>query len=88
MESATDGPANPSSRVAVWFVLLEKAVERQCVLHLGGSQFQLVETLAERCAEIILTEFNVPWVRLTLNKKGAVRGATDVGVIIERGERT
>jgi dihydroneopterin aldolase len=32
-------------------------------------------------------EFGVRWVRVTLNKKGAVRGATDVGVIIERGER-
>jgi dihydroneopterin aldolase len=41
--------------------------------------------LAERCAEIIREEFGVRWVRLTLNKRGAVRGATDVGVIIERG---
>jgi len=43
--------------------------------------------LAEECARIIRAEFNVAWVKLTLNKKGAVRGATDVGVIIERGER-
>jgi dihydroneopterin aldolase len=64
-----------------------KAVAKRLIQFVGGSQFQLVETLAERCANIILTEFNVPWVRLTLNKKGAVRSATDVGVIIERGER-
>jgi dihydroneopterin aldolase len=50
------------------------------------SEFQLVETLAERCAEIVLREFNVPWVRLTLNKVGAVSAARDVGVIIERGQ--
>ena len=45
------------------------------------------ETLAERIAEIVMSEFRVPWLRLELNKKGAVRGARDVGVIIERGHR-
>ena len=42
---------------------------------------------AERCAEIIRSEFSVRWVRLTVNKIGAVSDARDVGVIIERGER-
>jgi len=64
-----------------------KEVAKRLIQFVGESDFQLVETLAERCADIILKEFGVPWVRLTLNKKGAVRGATDVGVIIERGER-
>ena len=64
-----------------------KEVAKRLIQFVGESDFQLVETLAERCAEIILGEFDVPWVRLTLNKKGAVRGASDVGVIIERGTR-
>ena len=64
-----------------------KAVAKRLIDFVGNSEFQLVETLAERCTEIIREEFGVRWVRLTLNKKGAVRGATDVGVIIERGER-
>lgn len=64
-----------------------KAVAKRLIRFVGESEFQLVETLAERCAGIIREEFGVRWVRLTLNKKGAVRGATDVGVIIERGER-
>ena len=64
-----------------------KAVAKRLIEFVGDSEFQLVETLAERCAAIIREEFGVAWVRLTLNKKGAVRGATDVGVIIERGER-
>jgi dihydroneopterin aldolase len=64
-----------------------KAVAKRLIDFVGNSEFQLVETLAERCTEIIREEFGVAWVRLTLNKKGAVRGATDVGVIIERGER-
>ena len=65
-----------------------KQVAKRLIQFVGDSDFQLVETLAERCAQIILNEFDVPWVRLTLNKKGAVRGASDVGVIIERGERS
>ena len=64
-----------------------KAVAKRLIDFVGASEFGLVETLAERCAEIILDEFDVPWVRLTLNKQGAVSGARDVGVIIERGER-
>jgi len=44
-------------------------------------------TLGERIAETVLTEFQVPWLRLTLSKPGAVRGARDVGIIIERGVR-
>ena len=64
-----------------------KSVAKRLIQFVGESDFQLVETLAERCAEIIREEYGVRWVRLTLNKKGAVRGATDVGVIIERGER-
>jgi dihydroneopterin aldolase len=64
-----------------------KSVAKRLIQFVGASEFQLVETLAERCAEIILNEYGVRWVRLTLNKKGAVRGASDVGVIIERGER-
>ncbi len=61
-----------------------KAVAKRLIEFVGGSEFQLVETLAERITGIILDEYNVPWVRLRLNKQGAVRGARDVGVIIER----
>ncbi|MCU7959761.1 MAG: dihydroneopterin aldolase [gamma proteobacterium symbiont of Bathyaustriella thionipta] len=62
-----------------------KAVAKRMIQFVGDSRFQLVETLAERCAEIIRDEFPVPWLRLSVNKIGAVSGATDVGVIIERG---
>ena len=48
------------------------------------SEFQLVETLAERIAGILLDEFAVAWARVTVNKPGAIRGARDVGVRIER----
>ena len=64
-----------------------KSVAKRIIDFVEKSEFQLVETLAEKVAEIILNEFNVPWVRVQLNKQGAVRGARDVGVIIERGEK-
>lgn len=65
-----------------------KAVSKRLIDFVGDSSFFLVEALAERVAEIMLTEFRVPWLRLTVSKPGAIRGARDVGVIIERGTRS
>ena len=48
------------------------------------SEFQLVETLAEKICQSILNEFDVSWVKLKLNKGEAITGAEGVGVIIER----
>jgi dihydroneopterin aldolase len=62
-----------------------KAVAKRIISFVGASQFQLVETLTEKVAQLILDDFQVAWVRVKVNKKGAIRGATDVGVIIERG---
>lgn len=64
-----------------------KAVAKRLISHIEGSDYQLVETLAEACAQIVLDEFDVPWLKLRLSKPGAIRGSTDVGVIIERGEK-
>jgi dihydroneopterin aldolase len=65
-----------------------KAVAKRLIAFIGDSEFQLVETMAERCAAIVQDEFKVPWLKLRLSKPGAVRGSQDVGVIIERGERS
>ena len=64
-----------------------KAVAKRLIQFVEQSEFQLVETLAERIAEIVLDEFDVDWLRLKLGKPGAVTGSAEVGVIIERGER-
>lgn len=64
-----------------------KMVAKRLIAFVEASEFQLVETLAERCAEIVMQEFQVPWLALTLNKPGAVRGSQSVGVRIERGAR-
>jgi dihydroneopterin aldolase len=50
----------------------------------GQSQFMLVETMAHRLALLLLEEFGMEWIRLSINKPGAVRGSRDVGVSIER----
>ncbi len=64
-----------------------KGVAKRLIQFVSESDFQLVETLAERVAAIIREEFGVAWVRVRVNKKGAIRGADDVGVLIERGSR-
>ena len=64
-----------------------KSVAKRVQAFVGESSSQLVETLAERIAAIILDEFDVDWVRVRVNKPGAIRGAKGVGVLIERGNR-
>ena len=64
-----------------------KLVAERLFDFVGGSEFELVETLAEQISDILLNEFNVPWLRLKLNKQGALKGVRDVGVIIERGNK-
>jgi dihydroneopterin aldolase len=64
-----------------------KLVAKRLQQFVGESSFQLVETLAEKIAGIVLDEFEVSWVKVKVNKPGAIRGARDVGVLIERGVR-
>lgn len=64
-----------------------KSVAKRIQNFVAESSFQLVETLAEKIAAIIRDEFDVAWVKVRVNKPGAIRGSKDVGVLIERGER-
>jgi dihydroneopterin aldolase len=50
----------------------------------AASEFKLVETLAHRVAMLVIEEFGVEWVRLSVNKPGAIRGSRDVGISLER----
>lgn len=63
-----------------------KAVAKRIQSLVGDAEFNLVETMAERIAEVVLTEFNVPWVQVRVNKPGAIRNARDVGVSIFRSK--
>jgi len=65
-----------------------KAVSKRLISFIERSEFLLVETLAENVAKIVIDEFGVPWIKLMVNKKGAIRGATDVGIVIERGGKS
>ncbi len=69
------------------YTLDYKTVSDRIVQFVEASEFLLVETLIEKIADILLTEFSIPWVKIVLNKKGAVSRARDVGIIIERGQK-
>ena len=71
----------------IQYTLDYKTVSKRIIAFVEESNFFLVEKLISEIASIILNEFNVPWVKITLNKKGAIRGASDVGLTIERGEK-
>lgn len=71
----------------IQYTLNYKAVSKRLIEFIGDSEFLLIETMAEQVAEIVQQEFQVPWLRLRIGKPGAIRGARDVGVLIERGER-
>jgi len=63
------------------------AVSEKVVALVEASDYQLLETLADAVARMIMQDFGVPWLRFRLSKPGAVAAAEDVGLIIEAGER-
>lgn len=64
-----------------------KAVGKRIIQFVEESSYQLVETMAEKVAQIVLDEFAVPWLRLRVSKPGALRGSKDVGLVIEREQK-
>jgi dihydroneopterin aldolase len=83
LEMAVDCRA-AAVRDEVAYTLNYKTVAKRVISFVEGSSFHLVETLVEKLAELILAEFGVAWLRLTVSKPGAIRGSRDVGVTIER----
>lgn len=71
----------------IQYALNYKAVAKRLISFVGDAQFLLVERMAEEVARVVMEEFNVPWLRLTVSKPGALRGSRDVGIRIERGVR-
>ncbi len=61
-----------------------KRVAKRLIEYVGNSEFQLVESLAEAIAGIVIGEFGVSWVQVSVAKPGAVEGSREVGVIITR----
>ena len=84
LELGTDiGPAAASDEVAD--TIDYQAVAERLQAFAAESRYHLIEALAEALAELLQREFTVPWLRLKLDKPGAVRGTSGVGLIIERG---
>ena len=86
LEMATD-IAKAAATDSIDDTLDYKAVSKRVMQFVADSRYELVETLIEKVAEILLKEFNIPWVRVTISKPGAARGSRDVGISIERGKR-
>lgn len=86
LEMATDIKAAAASE-DIETTLNYKAISKRIESFIVASEFQLIETMAERLAEIVLHEFAVQWVCLTVHKPGALSNSKDVGVRIERGSR-
>jgi dihydroneopterin aldolase len=69
------------------YALDYKTVSDRIAAFVESSEYLLVETLIEEIAKLLLSEFPIPWVKIILNKKGAISRARDVGIIIERGQK-
>lgn len=83
LEMATDAKraaASDSTDTALNY----KDVAKRVIAFVEASEFQLVESLAEAVAAIVLDEFRVPWVRVRVTKPGAIDGSKAVGIEIER----
>jgi len=61
-----------------------KGIAKRTLQFVGESKFHLLETLAERLAEVLVREFDLAWLKVTLHKPGAIRSSRDVGIVIER----
>ena len=70
---------------AIEETLSYREVAKRVTAYAKETRANLVETLAQGVADILLEEFGARWCKVRVNKRGAVTGATDVGVAIERG---
>jgi dihydroneopterin aldolase len=61
-------------------------VSQKIIQYVENGKFLLIERVAEEVANLIMTTFTVPWLRIRLTKPGAVPQAAGVGVVIERGQ--
>ena len=61
-----------------------KRIAKRTIGFVEAADFKLVETLGHRLALTLLAEFDIAWIRLTVNKPGAIRGSRDVGITLER----
>ena len=83
LELAADARAAAAAD-SVESALNYRDVAKRVQTFVAESRFHLVESLAESVARVIVEEFKVPWIRVSVAKPGAIRGAREVGIVIER----
>lgn len=86
LEIATDVRQAAASD-AIESALDYKGIAKRLVQAVETSEFKLVETLAETLAGIVIREFGVSWLKLSVSKPGAIDRSRNVGVVIERSSR-
>lgn len=59
-------------------------VSQSVIDFVENNQFNLIESVAECVAEMILQDYSVPWIRIKVSKPTAVVAARNVAIIIER----
>ncbi len=86
LELATDiRPA--ASGDDIEYTLNYQIISERVIEFVQQSSYGLIETLAEQLASLLMSEFSVPWLKLTVRKPDAIAEAKCVGVVIERGRR-
>lgn len=86
LEMAWDN-RNPAASDNIKDTLNYKTASKRVMELVENDHYELVERLAETIAETLMQELQIPWIQVTVGKPGAVRGSSEVGVRIERGDR-
>ena len=71
----------------IQYALDYKTVSTRLTQFISQSEWHLIETLAEKIAALLMSEFGVTWLRLKLSKPAALPSADSVGLMIERGDK-
>ncbi|TMM47644.1 dihydroneopterin aldolase [Colwellia ponticola] len=79
-----DAALNDELAKTLNYAEISEAIERFA----NENPVDLIETLAERLASYLMTQYLIPWLKLTIGKPGAVHNAQTVAVEIERGKQT
>ncbi len=85
IEMATD-ISRASKSDSIEDALDYKAVSKRIKQYALENHFELIETLGDRIADLILNEFGVEWLKLTISKPYAIRDSKNVSLMIERSK--
>lgn len=61
-----------------------KAIAKRVKGFAESSRFNLIETLAQKIADLLFDEFGVRRAKVTVSKPGAIRGSKTVGITVSR----